>query len=191
MNKKILAIGATSAVAAAMPVLGVFAATTRTDTLNVSVEKGCTFSASSSEDGAKDLTMAVKSVLTDIEGVTFNVQCSSDNESGTWKIQAAGLHGSTDLVSGENKIATGTTLTGSGTSAWGFKVATTGAAKASGSYGDYAAVPATATDVATQSGATANADATVQAYYAVSIGDTQPEGTYTGGVTYTLTNEGA
>ena len=49
MNKKILGIGATSAVAALLPVMGVFAATERTDTLNVTVEEGCAFAANATD----------------------------------------------------------------------------------------------------------------------------------------------
>lgn len=189
MNKKILAIGATSAVAAAMPVLGVFAATTRTDTVRVTVEKGCTFTSDATDGVDRAVTIAQGGVLQDIEGVTFTILCNSENENGTWEISAVGEDSAKmqDGV-GNSFASTASELDGS-TSNWQFKLTTTGDAKAEGTYSNYSQIPASSTKVASNVAASAQDNATISALYGVSISKEQTPGTYTGRVTYTLTNQ--
>ena len=189
MNKKILAIGATSAVAAAMPVLGVFAATTRTDTVRVTVEKGCTFTSDATDGVDRAVTIATGGVLQDIQGVTFTVLCNSDNENGTWEISAVGEDGAKMQDSAGNSFASAASKLDGSTSNWQFKLSTTGDAKTEGTYNDYSQIPATSTKVATNTSTSAKDGATISALYGVSISKEQTPGTYTGRVTYTLTNQ--
>ena len=191
MNKKILTIGATSAVAALLPVVGVFATTERTDTLNVTVEEGCAFAANATDSDSHSVTLAPGTAIQDIMGVKFDITCSATNSTNTWRMSAVGSNNSTDLSDGaSHTIATGTTLDGSASN-WAFKVSVTGDAAVQGTYGNYSAVPGTAQDVVKASTPTepATEPASIQAMYAVGVSSSQDKGTYTGGVTYTLTNE--
>lgn len=187
MNKKALGIGAASFALAALPVVGAFAATTRTDTLSISIEKGCSFTSGAAEGVYHAVTLGQGSTLQDIQGVQFSVTCNGEND-GTWKLEAQGEDGAklSDGAGNEIESASGD-LDGS-TSNWAFKIGVNGGAQIEGSYGDYSAIPSTATTVAKNTSEAATENATIQAYYGASASKTQVAGTYTGRVTYTLTN---
>lgn len=187
MNKKALGIGAASFALAALPVVGVFATTSRTDTLTVTIEKGCSFSSAASDGVNYTATLGQGAAIQDIQGVKFDVTCNGEND-GTWKMTALGEDGAKMSDGAGNEItSTGSTLDGSASN-WAFKMAVTGGATVEGSYGEYAQIPAEATEVVKNTGAAGNANATIQAYYGVSASAGQTAGTYTGRVTYTLTN---
>ena len=105
-------------------------------------------------------------------------------------MSAVGANNSTDLTSGANKITTGTTFNES-SSNWAFKLIANGTAKVETGYDAYHAVPGEATKVASSGDDTtaSTENGSIQAAYAVSAATTLQAGTYTGGVTYTLTNE--
>lgn len=187
MNKKVLGIGAASFALAALPVVGVFATTVRTDTLSVTIEKGCSFTSGAAEGVNHSVTLGQGSKLDDIQGVKFSVLCNGEND-GTWTLQAIGEDGAamSDGLGNEIK-STSETLDGS-TSNWAFRIEATGGAQIEDSYNKYAQIPSSLTSIAKNGGAEANADGTIQAYYGVSASAEQTPGTYTGRVTYTLTN---
>lgn len=212
MKKSIIATGAASLALAAMPIVGVFADTytsSVTDTLTVNIPESCTienqyttFSDQSVPSSENTYTVTMKNGQTrdNIGGSaadggthdnTFDVSCNvqSDGDA-TWKLTAVGKGGVTNLVgsgtaAGEN-IATGTS---GGTSYWAFKVAGEGVNGGDVTRAtDYAtdtfyAVPGTAVTIMTGDG-----EATLTTTYKVFVDTTQAPGTYTGGVTYTLTN---
>ena len=201
---KKLAIAGASAALAALPVVGVFAATssTFTDTVQVTVADSCTI-ASSAEGSqtAYDRTfteeIAVGQLKTDI-GIgadaqsqpTVNVACNTTT--GTWSLSAVGSGtGATvdvmDATGSGTDIATGTATTGA-TSNWAFKLAAgTGGTIASG-YNTYTSIPTAATAVVTGNAGTT--DVSITPSYQVYIGTNQEPDTYTGKVTYTLTYTG-
>ena len=187
MNKKALGIGAASFALAALPVVGVFADTTRTDTLSVTIEKGCSFAATAADGVNHAVTLGQGAALQDIEGVKFNITCNGGND-GTWKMTALGESGAKLSDGAGHEIESGSgTLDGS-SSNWAFKLSVDGGAQIDGTYGNYSQIPGTATEVVKNTSSTATDDATIQAYYGVSASSSQDAGTYTGRVTYTLTN---
>ena len=185
--KKILGIGAASLALAALPVVGVFAATSRTDTLSVTIEKGCSFSSAAAEGVNYTATLGQGSAIKDIEGVKFDITCNAEND-GTWKMTALGESGAKMSDGAGNEItSTNGTLDGE-SSNWAFRLGVVGGAADEGTYNEYSQIPSTASEVVKSSGSAANANATIRAYYGVSASASQTAGTYTGRVTYTLTN---
>ena len=187
---KKLAIASASVALAAMPVVGVFAATGSTeftDNLEVIVNSGCTLENGGNTDGAyvdrsfsKNIAVGNYAVLdgsaaTDTAAIT--IKCNTT--SGTVTVTSAG---STTLVgtgSADNTIATGAATSGS-TSNWAIKSNATNAA--SDPYAAYKAhVPGTfLTATASASGTTFNPS------YQVYVAQGQAPDTYTGAVTYTV-----
>lgn len=190
MNKKILGAGAASVVLAAMPLLGVFAEDTFTDTVTITVAPSCTMerTAVSGGSGTYNASISNGQKNESIDGSQFTIKC---NDNKGWKLSAVGASdetAKTDLVASAglngHNITTGTTFSGD-TSAWAFKVSSTGGT-VQGSYGEFSAIPDTAAVVAQANDATA--DDTVKVTYGAYISDDQPAGTYTGKVTYTLSH---
>ncbi len=192
--KKALIAGAASAVLAAMPIVGVFAADgdlSQTDTVVVTVDSACSL-ATSNTGADYTATIANGAFNTNIAGSTFTITC---NDTGGWDLNAIGAGTATGDVTkmdaSTNKdaddIATGTTLDGS-VSNWAFKIAK-GGSDASNitvttGYDNFSAVPAASTKIA--KGTSTAGNSTITATYGVGISATQSAGTYTGKVTYTL-----
>ena len=86
---KKLAIIASSAALAAMPVVGVFAAdtTTSTDTITVTVNPTCTFATGGDLDKSVSATLSAGEASGDLEGSTFKVNC---NDAKGWELKAVG-----------------------------------------------------------------------------------------------------
>lgn len=184
MNKKILGASAAATVLAAMPLLGVFAdgTTTVNDTLKITVEKSCTLG--DSVQGAQiEETITPGEKNESLTGAAFTIGC---NDEGGWELKAKGTS-DTNLTSGADTIATGTTLSGAA-SAWAMKAAVTGAT-AQGSYAEFSAVPSADTTIVKSDAATESAS--VKITYGVYVAHAQKPGTYQGGVTYTLTHPAA
>lgn len=185
MNIKSLGMGISAAALAAMPLLGVNAATnTQTDTVSVNVVAACSMTVSGSNVGqAGDLQPGSKKE--DIVGSTMNISC---NNAAGWKLTAVGGDGktaSTTMTGTGTPIPTGTAIDGS-TSNWAFKVAGSTNVTIGADYtgGTFKAIPGEAKQIA---GATKTVSGeTVTITYGVSISKLQAAGTYTGKVTYTL-----
>ena len=180
--KKLAIIGA-SAVLAALPVVGVFAAdtTTVTDTVTVTIDPSCTLGVAST-GASPSKTIANGGNDQEMAGSEFTVSCNASNG---WHITAvgAGEEGhETDLIDSTkaHTISTGTTLDGS-VSNWAFKASGTGVET---TYQSFAAVPSEAATIAKgASPVTAN---TISITYGAGVSATQDAGTYSGKVTYTL-----
>ncbi len=189
MNK--LAIFGASAVMAALPVAGVFAADSSvTDTVIVNVPKACTLEITAAGEHSEEAVDILNGKAnTDITGAALGITC---NDHGGWYLTAIGGEDAenpdTDMT-GTNtasKIATGTTLDGS-VSNWAFKATTDDTTNVTiqGTYDTtWAAIPGSATTIAKGTGAVENAP--VQITYGVGISATQAADTYTGHVTYTV-----
>ena len=180
MKKSIIAAGAASVALAAMPIVGAFALTSVTDTINATVGAGCTISDSTGH--TVDITVAPGATATSTAAESITVVCNSNN----WHVTAVGAGATgtaTSLYSGENAIATGTATSGE-TSNWAFKIASATNAAISDGYNTFIAVPATATNVVDGSAA---ATSVVTTQYQVYAATGQASGTYTGKVTYTVT----
>ena len=197
---KIAGVGVAALGFAAMPILGVFAATsTLTDTVTVTLADACALTSSQTSGAVGDGTHTdntytlnlqngqsgtVGSSTTGQAGGVVNVVCNNNNS--TWTLTAVGGDGTTAntnmVASGiGGNIATGLATSGDASS-WAMKV--TGATAASG-YNAFKEVPGTAVTLATGTG---SSPAAFSMEYQVYIGDTQPSDTYTGKVTYTLTS---
>ena len=198
--KKTLIAGASLALAA-MPVVGVFAATTQTITDQVQITVSPVCSMRTGGDAGSPTTAGASLSKTVSGGTlvgdtgetwsgtpsTFTVTC---NDTGGWKITAQGVASAqseataqTVLKAANNTstdIATGTATSGE-TSNWAFKVTGTTAA----GYTSFSAVPSTAVTVATSNDPVY--ESTVTANYRVWVSTTQEADTYTGFVRYVLT----
>ena len=208
---KKLAIASASMALAAMPMVGVFAADPVTgdvsvkDNVTVVINESCTFQATQGTnpvdpsqtnnviernfrksatlgslvylgDGATGGSGAQGTPIT-IQGVCNSGQ-SGSAKTGTWSISAIGDNGAKMVKSGAtgstDDIAAGTETSGT-TSKWAMRI---------GSTGDFFAVPASSTEVASgQANGTAFA---FEPQYQVYVGTAQASGTYTGVVTYTI-----
>lgn len=209
MKKSIIAAGAVSAVVAAMPIIGVFAGTSSvTDQIEVTVPDSCTLLSDTTdvEGGATTTvntytaTMANGEVRSDIGGVdeetgiddanVLTVSCNTtDPTKNTWKLTAVGGDGidiDTNMnpsVDTNTPIATGTATEGDD-SQWAMKVVGNGVT-IQNNFNNWHVVPGVATEVANSSGTITDAFTMT---YQVYISPTQESDTYTGYVTYTLTN---
>ena len=180
---KKLAIAGASAVIAALPVVGVFAATgtTVTDTVQVTIDSACTIT-STNASNTYSATITNGQLKSDFGSTNMSVSC---NDAGGWHITAVGTGADAtnknymNAGSAGTDIATGTATSGA-TSNWAMKVTGDGAT----GFTTFAAVPSSATDVASNSGASSETELTTT--YQVFISATQQQDTYTGVVTYTL-----
>lgn len=201
MKKSIVAGAGVAAFGlAAMPILGVFAATsTVTDTVTVTLADACALTSSQTSGAVGDGTHTnntytinlqngqsgtVGSASTGQSGSALNVVCNNNNS--TWTLTAIGGDGttvSTNMAASGigGNIATGLATSGDNSS-WAMKV--TGATDASG-YNVFKEIPGSAVTLATGTGSAA---AAFSMEYQVYIGNNQPSDTYTGKVTYTLTS---
>ena len=183
-----IAIAGASVALAALPALGVFAATgqTVTDTVEVTIGSACLITTSQTANTYSD-SMTNGQLKSDFGSTEMTINC---NDAGGWHVTAIGSGAdSTDKTAMNatgtgTDIATGTAQSGD-TSNWAMKVTGTGAT----GFTTFAAVPASATNVATGSGAVSGG--TLTTTYQVFISATQQADTYTGQVTYTLAHPAA
>ena len=187
MKKSLIATGAAAVALAAMPVLGAFADVT--DTVQITINGACSIGGSTSTTGAGVTlteTMTNGSLKTwDADGTAGGKVVVSCNDASGWNVKAVGAStGGTNTAmvptASGTPIATGTATSGA-TSNWAFKVSGTGAVAA---YTTYAAVPATATKVATSNDP--GSEVQINTGYQVWVSATQEADTYTGKVTYTV-----
>ena len=164
---------------------------TNSATASVTVAAACSFSRTT---GSGEYTgILANNASVEVTGSTFSTTC---NDSGGYAIYAIGYSnntfGNTDLIfdndpDNANKIATSSNP-GSNTSYWQMKLAT-GAENQpvlENGYGSYSAVPSTYTKVASYASADMGTAQTVTATYKAAASATQPAGTYTGAVKYTM-----
>ena len=214
MKKSIIATGAASLALAAMPVVGVFAATSNiTDEIEITIAKECAikttatdpsqgigdgtttnqkFSATMQNGELKVLGGSTGEGAASGDSSVIDVVCNDSATSGdatSWKLTAVGGDGTTastvlDAATSGTDIVTGTATSGT-TSNWAMKVEGATGLDIQGGFDSFRAVPGTAAVVATGNGTKSGA---FTASYQVYIGTSQEADTYTGHVTYTLTN---
>lgn len=164
---------------------------TNSATASVTVAAACSFSRTT---GSGEYTgILANNASVEVTGSTFSTTC---NDSGGYAIYAIGYgnntFGNTDLIfdndpDNANKITTSSNP-GSNTSYWQMKLAA-GAENQpvlENGYGGYSAVPSTYTKVASYASADMGTAQTVTATYRAAASATQPAGTYTGAVKYTM-----
>ena len=212
---KKLAIAGASAVLAALPVVGVFAAdlTPVVDTVQVTVNSSCAMTtngsgAASQAGGFYTATVAAGTLVTpggtgtnvadwsaqDSTPKTITFSC---NDAGGWKVTAQDINQATSegasprtTMNGGTTgktIATGTATSGS-ISNWAFKVTGGNGVTIANDFDDWSEVPGSTPGVVAQS--TNNAPisgGTITPSYQVWISTTQEADTYTGYVKYVLT----
>ena len=187
MKKSLIATGAAAVALAAMPAFGAFADVT--DTVTITINGSCSVGGTTATTGAGvslSETMTNGSTKTwDADGTAGGKLVVSCNDSSGWNIKAVGAStGGTNNVmvptGSGTPIATGPATSGD-TSNWAFKVAGTGAVA---TYTSFAAVPSTATKVATSSDPASAVQ--INTGYQVYVSATQQADTYTGKVTYTV-----
>ena len=193
MKKKfIVGAGAVALGFAAMPMFGVFAASSITDTVQITINSSCSVGQTTSSTGTgKTMTEgdAKNGQTYAWEGTTGGSIKVSCNDASGWNIKAVGASTGTNKTAmtptgSGTPIATGTATTGN-TSNWAFKLSsTTHDSAIVASYKDWSAVPATATKVA--SGSTAISEGSFVTNYRVYVSPAQQADTYTGMVTYTV-----
>ena len=198
MKKSIIAASAASLAVAALPIAGVFAATSNSfqDTIRVGVAGGCTLE-NSEQSEAGDYTKSDREFTKDIaagtvgylnaddtgaataEKGTVTVSCNTDASTSTWQIKL-------DVTNLSNGTAaqdiTGGAQTSGETSGWAIKSNATGTT-ASNPFASYTAAANTTIFLS----ATANNEVTFNPSYQVYVGPNQAPGTYTGTAVYTVT----
>lgn len=191
--KKLLA-GAGAVALAAMPMVGAFADVT--DTVTITIQDACSVGQTSSSQTGGGVTLSEpdakngQTYTWDADGTSGGTLKVSCNDAGGWQVKAQGAGTGSPVTSmvpsaSGTAIVTGTATSGAASN-WAFKVAGTTGVTVVSTYQNYAAVPATATKVA--SGAGAASEASVYTGYQVYVSATQQADTYTGKVTYTVTH---
>ena len=180
--RKIMVAGIASALAV-LPAAGVFAATgtTVTDTVQVTINSACQITTTNLAN-TYSATMTNGQVKSDFGSTEMTINC---NDAAGWHVTAVGSGADATVKTAMNATGSGTDIvTGTATSGaasnWAMKVTGTGAT----GFTNFAAVPSSATNVATGSGSVSGG--TLTTTYQVFISATQQADTYTGQVTYTL-----
>ena len=196
MKKSIIAAGASAVALAAMPVVGVFAASTGgpfTDTIDVTIDNACTFSrgATAHVDGdgtpangtwGTDSTadklsgnLAAGGIDSNFGSSNFNVVC---NNHGGWKVTAAAT-ALTGLTTTSENIPLGTP--GADTAAWNYTSSSSDEnITGTGTF-------STASQIVAQSAVTTpTAGRNFSVSYAVSVDHVLSAQTYEGTITYTF-----
>ena len=198
---KKLAIAGASAVLAAMPVLGVFAADGDAviDTVQITISSSCGVNSDTETTPGTGQTFTASMVNNDVhewdaDGTGGELYVTCNSASG-WNVTAQGY--SNDTAGTTTMVGTGigtdiptAANPTAGTSAWAFKVADSAGTAATGAtivsaYSTYAAVPSAATRVAYKNG-TAVSQGLIYTGYKVSTSATQQADTYTGKVKYVV-----
>ena len=192
MKKPIFAFGAMSVVVVAA-VAGISNAnadvgSSATDNIAITIEPGCTFIAEPDDTTQRSVTLGQGSVVKDIDGVTFNITCNGRDFDGTWSITAQGKNDAKMSDGAGHEFASTEGELDGESSNWAMKMNVTGAAQVTEGYLDYTKVPTEEAIVAKNTGDKASNNATIQAQYGVSAQADQTGGSYTGQVTYTLSN---
>ena len=201
---KKLAIAGASAVLAALPVVGVFAATSTSfvDSLSVTVSSGCTMEKDGGTAGVYDTDRSFTANIatgntgylngdggSNLAGPQIDVTCNV--ASGTWTVtymvNASGSpasSASTNLVgtTDSNKTIPAGTATSGSASAWRIKSNAVGAS--TNNFTNYTAPQGSGTFIS-GNGST-SATMTFNPSYEVYVGTAQAPDTYTGTVTYTI-----
>lgn len=185
---KIIAGLSVAALAAVAFPAASFAATgtTVTDTVQVTLDSACTITTAQAANTYSD-TMTNGQLKSDFGSTEMTVTC---NDASGWHITAVGSGADAsdktvmNATGSGTDIATGTATSGDNSN-WAMKVTGTGAT----GFTTFAAVPSSATNVATGSGAVSGG--TLNTTYQVFISATQESDTYTGQVTYTLAHPAA
>lgn len=192
MKKSIIATGAAAVALAAMPVFGAFADVT--DTVTLTIKGACSVGGASGSGSTVGKTITESNAVNEhlyqyaangTAGGTLKVSCNNANG---WQVKAQGSSAGTPVTSmaasgSGTPIVTGTETSGA-TSNWAFMVAGSSPVAVVSDYASYAAVPATATKVASGTGAIS--EGTIYTGYQVWVSATQQADTYTGRVTYTV-----
>ena len=180
MKKSIIAAGAASVALAAMPVVGVFAAVSDTveDTISVSIDSSCTFSAGGTDASYEfQGTNGSAATITGSNQHAFTVFCN--NNSGYTVAATAenltGTNGSFAYTGGDNP-----TLTGDA-GLWHAQFTSTDVTVAQ------IAVNETSGTIYTKNAASSASGESFTAAYSVYVGNTTPAGTYSGTIEYTIT----
>ena len=174
--KKAVIAGAASAILAAMPVVGAFAATSVYDIINVTVTDECTFNRTAGE-GTYNVTMLANAINEGFGSSTFTASCNFADQS------QPGAEGSdiqvtasfASLMSGSNEIPYSDGAITAGTAGWN--------ASKGDRLADAIAI-ANGADLINASDVFTSQSATV--WYSVATASNQAAGTYTGTATYTL-----
>ncbi len=189
--KKVAIEGATLALAA-VPVVGVFAATEGSfkDSITVTVEGGCTLEVSGGTAGSyadrtfsATIAAGTAEVLTGVETTStaasaMEVTCNVPSPGQAWAITATADNSGT-LVgsqSSEHVIPSGTATSGT-TSSFAYSI---------NSGSSWLAVPTTANAAITSGTTVAGTPTTFNPQYRVYVAPGQAPDTYNGGVTYTI-----
>ena len=178
---KKLAIAGASAIVAALPVVGVFAAsqTSVVDTVQLTVTKTCAMDADAAAKTINLGSAVAGSEYTEKNGSVLTVTC---NGTAGWEISAT----ATSLAGGAGTTAIPFgAYPNTAVSKWSAKLTATGGTVASG-WDDYTA--ATASNTVVVSGTQVNA-ITVTPSYKARTSATQENGSYEGTITYTFTDK--
>lgn len=209
MKKKLIAGASVAAFAvAAVPALGVFAATSGsfTDVITVNVPDSCTIETDATQDDGEyenrtfNVEIPAGSYLefgnSDVSGsedATMTVKCNVPTTStATWTLTAVAANGGslegTGSADGES-INSGAAAESGDTSSWAMKVVVS-AGTATNHFSDYEAVPIALAgeEVLTASAVSAGAanNVTFRPQYKVYVQPDQAPGDYEGSVTYTV-----
>ena len=187
--KKLLIAGSAIALAA-LPAFGAFADVT--DTVKITINGSCSVGGTTATTGAGisiDESMTNGALKAwDVDGTAGGKLVVSCNDASGWNVKAVGASSGSDntvmvpTASG-TPIASGTATSGA-TSNWAFKVSAADTSILVSPYNNYAAVPATATKVASSGDAASSIQ--INTGYQVWISATQEADTYTGRVSYTV-----
>ena len=190
MKKAIIAAGA-SAVLAAMPVVGVFAAEVPSvkDTVTLTINEACRMEAGAATNTV-DLGSAAGGAYGEQTGSVMTITC---NKQTGWQITATAT-ALTNAGTSQN-IPFGAYAESANASVWSAKLAlggnNTGNATIATGWNDYTATSASDTVVTSFVTDTAVSGLTVTPTYKAYTKASQPAGTYSGDITYTFVDLGA
>ena len=214
MKKSLIAVAGASVAAAAMPALGVFAAGSFTDTVQVTVSKSCVWQASWTTQGGDPVTGNPSDRIFSEDGVVpgtllkfgagvdgqtpgssentpvISMECNGGDgtaQGGTWTVSAVGASEGASNTAMKPSGSGAAIATGTATSGATSNWAFKIAAtggSVASGYGTFTAIPASSVTVL--SGNASSTDVTFSPEYQVYIGTDQAADTYTGKVTYTL-----
>ena len=177
---KKLAIAGASAVLAALPVVGVFAATqsTVTDTVKLTVTQTCQMEADAAAATYDLGSSTVAHAYSEVNGSLMTITCNSLKG---WTLKAT-ANALANTTTGYTSVTIPFGAYGTTSSVWSAKVTASGGTVASG-WDDYTA--ATASDTTIVSGSSVSG-ITVQPAYKAYAAATQQTGTYQGTIVYTF-----
>lgn len=178
MKKKLIAVGAASLAAAAMPMVGVFATDpTTSDTVTVTIPFGCTVN-----DGARTTkTAAFGSVAPGANGVAQSTTAMTVSCNKAWLVTP-----STDGLAASNATTITSGIENSKGSQFWVKLTAGNTDNTNGGSINNPFSSPHAIDGSAITGTASALDLTFTPEYTIHIGNNQEEGSYTGTVTYTI-----